>query len=83
MTISFVESIVLGFELSVNNLAGEFDAGVTHLSIYRSHFSAFSYVCVGVCAYLGLRYGANKFGTRASLVAGSLLILVSLHQLIS
>lgn len=84
-TISFVESIVLGIALSINNLAGGFDAGITHLNIWITSLISgmFSYLSVGLCAYLGLRFGAEKFGKQAPIVAGVLLILVGLHQMIN
>lgn len=33
-TISFSEAIVLGIALSINNIAGGFDAGVTNLNLW-------------------------------------------------
>ena len=33
-TISFSEAIVLGVALSINNIAGGFDAGVTNLNLW-------------------------------------------------
>ncbi|WCK56876.1 sporulation membrane protein YtaF [Aneurinibacillus sp. Ricciae_BoGa-3] len=83
-TISFGESIILGIALSVNNLAGGFDAGITHLNILVTSIisGVLSYLCVGVCAYLGSRFVADKLGKHASVVAGILLILVGLHQVL-
>ncbi|WP_442870471.1 manganese efflux pump [Aneurinibacillus sp. Ricciae_BoGa-3] len=82
-TLGFGESILLGISLSVNNLVGGFDVGVTHLSIWGISFisGVLSYVCVGLCAYLGSRFAAEKLGKQASFMAGILLILVGLHQI--
>ena len=33
-TISFSEAIVLGIALSINNIAGGFDAGITNLNLW-------------------------------------------------
>ncbi|WP_027417631.1 manganese efflux pump [Aneurinibacillus terranovensis] len=82
-TISFTEAIILGIALSVNNLAGGFDAGITHLNVWATSFiyGVLSYLCVGLCTYLGSRFVADKLGKQATVVAGILLILVGLHQM--
>lgn len=82
-TISFSESIFLGISLSVNNLVGGFDSGVTHLSIWVTSFisGVLSYICVSLFVYVGYRFAAEKLGKQASVVAGILLILVGLHQI--
>ncbi|WP_028403158.1 sporulation membrane protein YtaF [Ectobacillus panaciterrae] len=84
-SVGFIESIILGIALSINNLAGGFDAGITHLNIWVTSLisGAFSYVCVGLCAYLGARFAAEKLGKQASFISGILLILVGLHQVFS
>jgi putative sporulation protein YtaF len=82
-TIGLGESTILGFALSINNLAGGFDAGITHLNIWVTSIISglFSYLCVGLCAYLGSRFAAEKLGKQASVVAGILLIFVGIHQM--
>jgi putative sporulation protein YtaF len=84
-TIGFVESVILAIALSINCLAGGFDAGITHLNIWITSIitGIFSYLCVGLFAYLGLRFCAEKFGKQATIVSGVLLILVGLHQMIN
>lgn len=80
----FVEAIILGVALSINNLAGGFDAGITHMNIWAASIISglFSYLSVGFCAYLGSRFAAEKAGQHSSVFAGILLILIGLHQII-
>jgi putative sporulation protein YtaF len=84
-SVGFIESILLGITLSINNLAGGFDAGITHLNIWATSFisGALSFLCVGLCAYWGARFAADKLGKQANAVSGVLLILVGLHQVLS
>jgi putative sporulation protein YtaF len=81
-SVGLLESILLGIALSINNLAGGFDTGITHLNIWITSLisGVFSYVCVGVCAYLGSRVSGERLGKQASFIAGIILILVGLHQ---
>lgn len=81
-SIGFMESIILGVVLSINNVAGGFDTGLMQLNIWATSLisGAFSFFCVGFCAYLGARFAAEKLGKHANLVSGALLILVGLHQ---
>lgn len=84
-SVGFLESIILGIALSINNLAGGFDAGIIHLNIWVTSLisGAFSFMCVGFCAYLGAKYAAEKLGKKANVISGILLILVGLHQVLS
>ncbi|MED1203625.1 sporulation membrane protein YtaF [Heyndrickxia acidicola] len=81
-SVGLLESLLLGVALSINNLAGGFDTGITHLNIWITSLisGVFSYVCVGVCAYLGSRVSGERLGRQASFIAGIILILVGLHQ---
>lgn len=83
-TISFGESILLGIALAMNALAGGFDAGVTNLSVLATSISVgvFSFVLLGVCAFVGEKYAAERLGKQATVVAGILLILVGIHQIV-
>ncbi len=65
-TISFTESVVLGIALSINNLAGGFDAGITHLNIWIVSLISgmLSYLSVGLCSYVGYRFAADKLGKK-------------------
>ncbi len=54
-TISFSEAIVLGIALSINNIAGGFDAGVTNLNLWLTATisGVFSFICISGFAYVG------------------------------
>ncbi|MCL6454524.1 MAG: manganese efflux pump [Alicyclobacillus sp.] len=81
-TISLSEASVLGVALSLNALAGGFDAGMAHIGVWQTACGVgiFSYVLLGLCAYAGRRFAAERLGSRATVLAGVLLILVGLHQ---
>ena len=81
-SVGFIESLILGVALSINNLAGGFDTGITHLNIGITSLisGVFSYVCVGLCAYLGSWVSGDRLGKQASIISGIILILVGLHQ---
>ncbi len=57
-TISFSEAIVLGIALSINNIAGGFDAGVTNLNLWLTATisGVFSFICISSFAYVGKRF---------------------------
>ena len=57
-TISFSEAIVLGVALSINNIAGGFDAGVTNLNLWLTATisGVFSFICISGFAYVGKRF---------------------------
>ncbi|GMA62850.1 sporulation membrane protein YtaF [Alicyclobacillus fastidiosus] len=80
--ISFTESIILGIALSMNALAGGFDAGITKLSIlYTSFFvGIFSFLLLWVGTLIGKKFAANRLGDHATIVAGVLLILIGIEQ---
>jgi putative sporulation protein YtaF len=82
-TISVTEALVLGVALAVNALVGGFDAGIIHLGVtwVALWVAVFSFVLLGVSAYLGRRYAANALGDKATYVAGALLILIGIHQI--
>ena len=63
-TISFSEAIVLGIALSINNIAGGFDAGVTNLNLWLTATisGVFSFICISGFAYVGKRYLAEYLG---------------------
>ncbi|MFB5189260.1 manganese efflux pump [Alicyclobacillus fastidiosus] len=80
--ISLTESIVLGIALSMNALAGGFDAGITQLNIlYTSIFvGVFSFLLLWVGTFIGKKFAANRLGDHATIVAGILLILIGIEQ---
>lgn len=83
-TISIGEAVLLGTALSMNALAGGFDAGITRLNLFATAISVgvLSYILMAVCSYIGSRYAADKLGDRATILSGLLLILIGLHQII-
>ncbi|MDB5085898.1 MAG: hypothetical protein JWN30_2784 [Bacilli bacterium] len=83
-TISVFEAIILGVALAMNALAGGFDAGVTGMDIWITSLMVgiLSYLLLGASAYIGKNFVAEKLGDRATIIAGVLLILVGLHQML-
>lgn len=83
-SISLKESLILGIALSINALAGGFDAGVTNLSILETaaFVGAFSFILLGLAAYLGEKYAAEKLKQNANLISGILLIGIGIHQML-
>jgi putative sporulation protein YtaF len=82
-SINIVESMILGVALGINALAGGFDAGLTHISIGYTSLSVgiCSFVLLGISEYIGKRYVAKHLGSKATALAGILLILIGIHQL--
>lgn len=81
-TISMTEAFVLGIALAMNALVGGFDAGVFHIGILWTALmvALFSFLLLGVSAYLGSRYAAETLGDKATYIAGILLIIIGIHQ---
>lgn len=82
-TIGILESIVLGIALSVNNLAGGFSAGITHLDIWTTALisGVFSFMTIGLCVMFGFKFASGRLGDKASAVSGIMLILIGLRQI--
>ncbi|WP_178023977.1 sporulation membrane protein YtaF [uncultured Paenibacillus sp.] len=82
-SISLGESIFLGIALAMNALAGGFNAGITQLNVWYTSLSVglFSYLLLAACAGFGKKVVAEKFGNRATVISGLLLILIGIHQL--
>lgn len=82
-TISLLEASVLGVALAMNAFAGGFDAGVTHLDVWETTLfvTVFSYLLLGLTAFLGRRYAARALGDKATVIAGLLLIAIGVHQI--
>ena len=80
--ISMGEAAILGVALALNALAGGFDAGVIHIPVWLTSFGVaiFSYLLLGFSAYVGRRYAAEKLGNKATVIAGILLLLIGIHQ---
>lgn len=82
-TISIGEAVILGIALSMNALAGGFDAGITRLNLVATALTVgvLSYILMALCSYIGSRFAAEKLGDRATILSGLLLIFIGLHQL--
>lgn len=82
-SISFSEALVLGAALAMNALAGGFDAGVIGIDIWMTSLSVgvLSYLLLGLAAFIGKKYVADRLGDWATMIAGILLIFVGLHQM--
>ncbi|MCM3700050.1 sporulation membrane protein YtaF [Paenibacillus macerans] len=83
-SLSLGESVLLGIALAMNALAGGFNAGITQLNIWYTSLAVgvFSLVLLSLCAGLSQKYAAEKFGTRATVISGLLLILIGIHQML-
>ena len=64
--------------LSINNIAGGFDAGVTNLNLWLTATisGVFSFICISGFTYVGKRFLAEYLGKWATVIAGLLLILL-------
>lgn len=78
------EAIVLGTALSINALAGGFDAGAIGISplLEAVLVGIFSLITIYAGNYFGEKYAAEQLGKYATIVSGTLLMLIGLHQLI-
>lgn len=78
------EAIILGIALSINALAGGFDAGSVGISslVEAILVGTFSFLTIIIGCHFGKRYVANQLGKYATLVSGVLLIIIGLDQLI-
>lgn len=81
-TISLSEASILGIALALNALAGGFDAGMAHIDIVITALgvAVFSFVLLGISAYLGRRFAAQWLGDKATIIAGLLLVVIGLYQ---
>lgn len=82
--ISLGEAAILGVALALNALAGGFDAGVVHIPVWLTALlvAAFSYILLGISADLGRRFAAERLGSKATVIAGILLLLIGIHQIL-
>ncbi|MGG2067312.1 sporulation membrane protein YtaF [Bacillus sp. S14(2024)] len=83
-SIGFSEAIVLGIALSINNIAGGFDAGITNLNLWMTAIISgfFSFLSVRFFSYVGKKYLAVYLGKWATVIAGALLIIIAVDQLL-
>lgn len=77
------EAIMLGIALSINALAGGFDAGTIGISSLTEAVwvGIFSFITIMLGCYFGNKYTAKQLGNYATLISGTLLIVIALHQL--
>lgn len=82
-TISLKEAAVLGIALALNAFAGGFDAGVVHIGVVVTAIAVamMSFILLAASAWVGARYASRVFGSRATYIAGVLLILIGIHQI--
>lgn len=79
------EAVLLGIALSINAMAGGFDAGAVGISclLESTLVGIFSLITIFLGCYFGRKYAAEQLGKYATIISGTLLILVGAHQLFS
>ena len=82
--ISSVESLVLGVALGFNCLTNGLSAGLWRLDALEigTSCAVFSFLTIVVGVSVGRRFGNNWLEARAGLIAGVIMILLGIHQLI-
>lgn len=82
--ISVPESLVLGVALGMNCFTNGFAAGLWRLGAVETGIAnaLFSFLTLWGGSWLGLRYAAQWLGSKATIAAGVLLILIGLRQLL-
>lgn len=78
------EALILGIALSINALAGGFDAGAVGISslIEATFVGIFSFITIIAGYYFGRKYAAEQIGKYATVISGTLLIVIGIHQLL-
>jgi putative sporulation protein YtaF len=81
--VGYWEAVLLGIALSINALAGGFDAGTVGISslLEATLVGIFSLFTLAVGSYFGKKYAAEQLGKYATVISGTLLILIGVHQL--
>ncbi len=82
-SINSKEAVLLGTALSMNALAGGFDAGIIGIPLIATAMAVglFSYLLMAVCSYVGSKFAANIIGEHATILSGLLLIIIGLQQI--
>jgi len=77
------EAVMLGIALSINAVAGGFDAGAVGISSFTEAtlVGIFSMITIIAGCYFGNKYAAVQLGKYATLISGTLLMLIGLHQI--
>jgi len=78
------EAVILGIALSINALAGGFDAGAVGISsiVEATLVGIFSFATIIAGYYFGRKYAAEQIGKYATVISGTLLMAIGLHQLL-
>ncbi|MBP2643643.1 MAG: sporulation protein YtaF [Firmicutes bacterium] len=81
--VSYWEAVLLGLALSINALAGGFDAGTIGISALfeAALIGLVSLLTISAGCFFGKKYASDQLGKYATVVSGSLLIMISMHQL--
>lgn len=81
--IGYWEAVLLGIALSINALAGGLYAGTAGISslLQASLVGMISLFTIGIGCYFGKRYAAEQLGNYATIVSGTLLIVIGVHQI--
>ncbi|QEL82855.1 sporulation membrane protein YtaF (plasmid) [Bacillus sp. JAS24-2] len=82
--IGLSETMILGIALSINNIAGGFDAGITNLNLWWTAFVSgiFSLMCMSIFSEIGKTFLAEYLGKWASVISSILLILIGMNQIL-
>jgi putative Mn2+ efflux pump MntP len=81
----FKQAILLGFGLSFSNIAGSFSSTITNsVSIWTTviSISAWGYLMIFLGNIIGIGVVSRFLGKYSSLLAGFLLIVVGVHQIL-
>jgi len=83
--IGYWEAMLLGTALSINALAGGLYAGTFGIAslLQASLVGITSFFTIAAGYYFGKRYAAEQLGKYATIVSGTLLIAIGVHQLFS
>lgn len=78
------EAVLLGIALSINAIAGGFDAGAVGVSylLESALVGVFSFITILAGSYFGKKYAAEQLGKYATVISGTLLILIGAHQIL-
>lgn len=81
--IGYWEAVLLGTALSINALAGGLYAGIAGISsLYQASLvGLISFFTIAAGCYFGKKYVAEQLGKYATIISGTLLIVIGVHQL--
>lgn len=83
-SVGYWEAVILGIALSINALAGGFDAGAVGISslVEATFVGIFSFITIIAGYYFGRKYAAEQIGKYATVISGTLLMAIGVHQLL-